>query len=101
MIISGSENIYPAEIERVLHEHPAVAEAAVIGRADPRWQEVPVAYVVRRDAGQRERRRDPRPCRAQLARFKVPREIVFVELLPRNALGKVQHFLLKQAVERN
>ena len=46
MIISGGENIYPAEIERVLHEHPAVAEAAVIGCPDPKWQEVPVAYVV-------------------------------------------------------
>src|SRR5262249_49068369 len=46
MIISGGENIYPAEIERVLAAHPAVADAAVIGRADPKWQEVPVAYVV-------------------------------------------------------
>jgi len=97
MIISGGENIYPAEVERVLHEHPDIAEAAVIGRPDPKWQEVPVAYVVRR-AG--------RDCAAevliahlsgQLARFKVPREIVFVETLPRNALGKVQHFMLKQA----
>ena len=48
MIISGGENIYPAEVERVLLAHPDVAEAAVIGRADPKWQEVPVAYVVRR-----------------------------------------------------
>ena len=46
MIISGGENIYPAEVERVLLEHPAIAEAAVVGRTDPRWQEVPVAYVV-------------------------------------------------------
>ena len=48
MIISGGENIYPAEVERVLLAHPDVAEGAVIGRADPKWQEVPVAYVVRR-----------------------------------------------------
>ena len=48
MIISGGENIYPAEVERVLVAHPDIAEAAVIGRADPKWQEVPVAYVVRR-----------------------------------------------------
>ena len=48
MIISGGENIYPAEVERVLIAHPDVAEGAVIGRADPKWQEVPVAYVVRR-----------------------------------------------------
>ena len=50
MIVSGGENIYPAEIERVLLDHPSVAEAAVIGVADPRWQEVPVAYVVGREA---------------------------------------------------
>ena len=50
MIVSGGENIYPAEIERVLLDHPSVAEAAVIGVADPRWQEVPVAYVVGRAA---------------------------------------------------
>ena len=46
MIISGGENIYPAEVERVLHDHPCIAEAAVIGRPDPKWQEVPVAYIV-------------------------------------------------------
>ena len=100
MIISGGENIYPAEVERVLLEHPDIAEAAVIGRPDPKWQEVPVAYVVRR-AG--------RECGAdaliahvsgQLARFKVPREIVFVDDLPRTALGKVQHFMLKKQAAR-
>ncbi len=48
MIISGGENVYPAEVERVLASHPAIAESAVVGRPDPRWQEVPVAYVVRR-----------------------------------------------------
>src|SRR4051794_34976531 len=51
MIISGGENIYPAEVERVLVAHPEIAESAVIGRADPKWQEVPVAYVVRRAGG--------------------------------------------------
>jgi fatty-acyl-CoA synthase len=100
MIISGGENIYPAEVERVLHDHPDVAEAAVIGRPDAKWQEVPVAYVVRRGG---------RVCDAdkliafvgeQLARFKVPREIVFVDTLPRNALGKVQHFVLKEQAAR-
>ncbi len=95
VIISGGENIYPAEIERVLLEHPSVLEAAVVGAPDPRWQEVPVAHVVLR-AGH--------PCkeaeliahvRAQLARFKTPRDIRFVEHLPRNALGKVQHAKLR------
>ena len=63
MIISGGENIYPAEVERVLIAHPDVAEAAVIGRADPKWQEVPVAYVVRRlNADCDARRRSKRIC---------------------------------------
>jgi fatty-acyl-CoA synthase len=99
MIISGGENIYPAEVERVLHEHPAVAEAAVIGRADPRWQEVPVAYVVRRPDATASADDIARHVGTQLARFKVPREVVFVEALPRNALGKVQHFLLRQEAQ--
>jgi len=87
MIISGGENIYPAEIERVLHEHPAVAESAVIGRADPKWQEVPVAYVVLRE-GMR--------VDAETLTTHVPRDVVFVNDLPRNALGKVQHFKLRE-----
>ena len=96
MIISGGENIYPAEIERVLHEHPAVAEAAVIGCPDPKWQEVPVAYVVRRRGMPVDADDLLRHVAAQLARFKIPRDVVFVDDLPRNALGKVQHFRLKE-----
>jgi fatty-acyl-CoA synthase len=96
MIVSGGENIYPAEIERVLLEHGGVVEAAVIGAADPRWQEVPVAFVVMR-AGAVVTSEDLRALLlSQLARFKVPRDIVFVNELPRNALGKVQHFRLRQ-----
>ncbi|CAH1650277.1 MULTISPECIES: long-chain-fatty-acid--CoA ligase [unclassified Chelatococcus] len=96
VIISGGENIYPAELERVLGEHVAVAEVAVIGRPDPRWQEVPVAYVViRRDCAV-DAEALIAHARDNLARFKVPREIVFVDSLPRNAMGKVQHFVLKQ-----
>jgi fatty-acyl-CoA synthase len=99
MIISGGENIYAAEIERVLLEHPDVADCGVIGRPDPKWDEVPVAYVIRR-AG-RTLAGDDLAAHAlkQLARFKVPREFIFVEELPRTALGKVQHFRLKQMAE--
>jgi fatty-acyl-CoA synthase len=96
IIVSGGENIYPAEIERVLLEHSGVVEAAVIGAADPRWQEVPVAFVVMR-AGAVVTPGDLRALLlSQLARFKVPRDIVFVNELPRNALGKVQHFRLRE-----
>ncbi len=96
MIISGGENIYPAEVERVLVAHPDVAEAAVIGRADPKWQEVPVAYVVRRPNAACDARALEAHLLTQLARFKVPREYVFVDALPRNAMGKVQHFVLRE-----
>lgn len=96
LIISGGENIYPAEVERVLGEHPAVAECAVIGRPDDRWQEVPVAYVVLREGAGAQPGEIERFCLAQLARYKVPREYVFVADLPRNAMGKVQHFRLRE-----
>ena len=96
LIISGGENIYPAEIERVLLDHPGVAEAAVIGRPDPRWQEVPVAYVVRRARARVSGEEIATHVAGELARFKVPRDVIFVDSLPRNALGKVQHFLLRQ-----
>jgi fatty-acyl-CoA synthase len=99
MIISGGENIYPAEVERVLNEHPAIAEAAVIGRADQKWQEVPVAYLVRRPGVEGESAEIERFCLRHLARYKVPRAYVWVDALPRNAMGKVQHFRLKQLVE--
>ncbi len=96
LIISGGENIYPAEVERVLLEHPDVAECGVIGRQDARWDEVPVAYVIKRAGGLVEAAGLQAHVQSQLARFKVPREVVFVEDLPRTALGKVQHFMLKQ-----
>jgi fatty-acyl-CoA synthase len=100
MIISGGENIYPAEIERVLHGHPQIAEAAVVGKPDPRWQEIPVAYVVARAGCVLTSDAIARHVGKELARFKVPREFHFVDALPRNALGKVQHFLLKEQAAR-
>ena len=95
LIVSGGENIYPAEIERVLATHPAVADVAVIGRPDPRWQEVPVAYVILRDGAQADEASLRAHMAEQLARFKLPRDILFVDTLPRTALGKVQHYLLR------
>src|SRR6202048_4136561 len=99
LIISGGENIYPAEVERVLLEHPDVAECGVIGRPDARWDEVPIAYVIRRKGGSVDAAGLQAHVQSQLARFKVPREFVFVEDLPRTALGKVQHCMLRQLAE--
>jgi len=92
LIIASGFNIYPREIEEFLLEHPEVAEVAVAGQPDAVKGEVPVAYVVARgacDVVELERK-----CRAALASFKVPKEFVLVETLPRNALGKVQKHLL-------
>jgi fatty-acyl-CoA synthase len=76
-----------------------VVECGVIGRPDPRWDEVPVAYVIRRAGCFVTTEALQSHVLAQLARFKVPRDIVFVDDLPRTALGKVQHFLLRQLHE--
>jgi len=89
MIVSGGENIAGSEVERVLYEHDAVLEAAVVGRPDERWGEVPVAFVVLR-AGHRATADELRGhCRDQLAKFKVPQAVTFLEALPRNPSGKV------------
>ena len=98
LIISGGENVYPAEVERILHRHPAVAEAAVVGRPHAKWQEVPVACIVARAGAAADAAEIERFCLQQLARYKVPREYVFFATLPRNAMGKVQHFRLKELI---
>ena len=89
MIVSGGENIASSEIERVLYEHDSVLEAAVVGRPDERWGEVPVAFVALRPGADERADALIEHCRAQLARFKVPKEVTFVEALPRNPSGKV------------
>jgi fatty-acyl-CoA synthase len=89
MIVSGGENIAGSEVERVLYEHEAVLEAAVVGRPHERWGEVPVAYVVRRAGVEIEPGVLLEHCRARLARFKVPKDLVFLDELPRNPSGKV------------
>jgi fatty-acyl-CoA synthase len=89
MYISGGENVYPAEVESVLHEHPAVADAAVVAVADERWGEVGVAAVVLAPGEAVEEEELLDHCRTRLARFKVPRGIRFVDELPRSGMGKV------------
>jgi fatty-acyl-CoA synthase len=90
MIVSGGENVYPAEVEDLLTGHPLVAEAAVTGVPDPEFGQRLVAYVVRRP-GRRVRADTLRAyVRDHLARYKVPRDIVFVDELPRTTTGKVR-----------
>lgn len=89
MIVSGGENIATPEVERVLYEHPAILEAAVVGLQHPRWGEVPRAFVVFRpdeNAGADELREF---CRTRLAKFKVPVRFDIVDELPRTPSGKV------------
>jgi fatty-acyl-CoA synthase len=89
MIVSGGENIAGSEVERVLYEHDAVLEAAVVGRADDRWGEVPVAFVVLRPDTSATTDELLEHCRASLARYKVPKDVTFLDELPRNPSGKV------------
>jgi fatty-acyl-CoA synthase len=100
MYISGGENVYPAEVEGVLHEHPAVSDAAVVGVPDERWGERGVAFVVIR-AGAEASGEDLRDwCGDRLARYKVPREVRFVEELPRSAMNKILKEELAASLER-
>jgi acyl-CoA synthetase (AMP-forming)/AMP-acid ligase II len=89
MIVSGGENIAGSEVERVLYEHDAVLECAVVGRADERRGEVPVAFVVLRDGVAATAEELVGHCRGQLAKFKVPKDVTFLDALPRNPSGKV------------
>jgi acyl-CoA synthetase (AMP-forming)/AMP-acid ligase II len=89
MIVSGGENIASSEVERVLYDHPAVLEVAVVGRPDERWGEVPVAFVVMNPSVTTNEAELIAHCGANLARFKVPKAVVLIEALPRNPSGKV------------
>jgi acyl-CoA synthetase (AMP-forming)/AMP-acid ligase II len=89
MVISGGENIFPAEVEAVLARHPAVAEVAVIGRPDPVWGES-VHAVIRQAAGAEVSAEDIIAfCRSRLAHFKCPKSVEFSGPLPRTTTGKV------------
>ena len=89
MIISGGVNIYPAEIEMELLDHPAIAEVSVIAMADEKWGEVPVAFVALRPAARASEHELIEFLRPRINKIKLPRQVIFVEALPRNAYGKV------------
>jgi fatty-acyl-CoA synthase len=97
IIISGGENISSLEVEEVLYRHPMVMVAAVVAKPDAKWGEVPCAFVELRDDATTTEAEIIEHCRAQMARFKVPKEIVF-GVLPKTSTGKVQKFLLREQV---
>jgi fatty-acyl-CoA synthase len=89
MIVSGGENVFPAEVEETLHQHPDVADVAVVGVEDERFGHALVAHVVLKD-GKSATNDDLRAhVKKQLANYKVPREVVFHDQLPRNETGKI------------
>ena len=89
MIISGGENIYPAEVENVLREHPAVADCGVIGVPDPRWGEVGRAVVVLRPGVHVSEAELLGFLDGKIARFKIPKSVRFAGALPRTGTGKI------------
>jgi len=96
MIISGGENIYPAEVEEVLYGHPAVAECAVIGVPDERWGEVGKAIVVLRPGMTATAEEIIKFFDGRLARYKIPKHVEFVDALPRNGSGKILKHVLRE-----
>ena len=97
MLITGGENVYPAEVENALITHPAVAEVAVMGRSDPTWGEIPVAVIVPTAGAEVPTVEELRSWSSdRLARYKQPREVVLTHSLPRTALGKVTKHILRE-----
>jgi fatty-acyl-CoA synthase len=99
IIISGGENISTIEVEDVLYRHQAVLEAAVVGRPDPTWGEVPVAFVTLKPGQQASAEEIIAFCRANMARYKVPKAVVFGPL-PKTSTGKMQKYVLREEAKK-
>jgi fatty-acyl-CoA synthase len=95
IIISGGENISSIEVEGALYRHPAVLEAAVVARSDPKWGEAPCAFVTLNAGQQASEQELIEHCRSVIAHFKAPKSIIFAEL-PKTSTGKVQKNVLRE-----
>jgi len=95
VIISGGENISSLEIEEVLYRHPAVLTAAVVAKPDPQWQEVPCAFIELKQHAEATPEEIIEHCKKELARFKVPKDVVIAEI-PKTSTGKLQKFILRE-----
>jgi acyl-CoA synthetase (AMP-forming)/AMP-acid ligase II len=101
MIISGGENIYSAELENVIAWHTKVAAVAVVGRADPRWGEIPVALVIPKNPAEAPTLAEIRAfCEGKLAHYKMPKELILRDSFPLSGTGKVQKTILRSEIER-
>jgi fatty-acyl-CoA synthase len=98
VILSGGENVHPAELENVLADCAAIAEAAVVGISDPKWGEAACACVVLRPGMALDEAQVMNLFKERLARYKHPRRVVFLDSLPKNAMGKVQKPELRRLV---
>ena len=94
MIITGGENVYPIEVEQVLHRHPGIADVAVVGVGDPEWGETVLAVVVA--SGEIDPAEVIAYARERIAHFKAPRRVEVVDELPRNATGKLLKRVLRE-----
>lgn len=94
VIISGGENISSLEVEEILYQHPAVLTAAVVAKPDPRWQEVPCAFIELKTGKEATPEELIEFCKQHLARFKVPKDVVITEI-PKTSTGKLQKFVLR------
>lgn len=99
IIISGGENISSIEIEDLLFKHPAIMEAAVVAKSDEKWGETPCAFVTLKAGENLSTQEVLNYCRDNLARFKVPKHVLFTEL-PKTSTGKVQKFALRKTAEQ-
>ena len=100
LIISGGANIYPREVEEVLLMHPAVQEVSVVGRPDPEWGEVVVAFVVAKPGAAVVPAELDRYCVEHIARFKRPKSYYVIESLPKNNYGKVLKTELRRSLQQ-
>jgi acyl-CoA synthetase (AMP-forming)/AMP-acid ligase II len=96
MIISGGENIYPAEIEKVIAGLNGVSQVAVVGEPDPVWGETPLAVIVARSDCNLDEKRVLEHCSGKMARYKIPKKVMFVDSLPLTPTGKIQKRILRQ-----
>ena len=96
MYISGGENVYPAEVENVLYQLPQIAEVAIIGIPDEKWGEVGLAFIALKPNESLSDEDIINHCLKNLAKFKIPKSVEFIEALPRNATGKVLKRTLRE-----